>query len=548
MELLLLAFLAGALTVLSPCVLPVLPVVLAGSTNTKDRKAPFFIIGSLLLSVFAFTMLLKGSTTLIGVPTSFWLAFSGILVIAVGFSFLFPESWDKIALKIGLGSLSTKINKSASETKSPRIKQVLLGLSLGPIFTSCSPTYGIILATILPASLLQGTIYIVFYILGLSFVLLLIAIGGQSVIRRLGWAAKPSGSFRKGMAILLIVTGLLIATGFIKTVETWLVDRGFLGLSSLEENFTGSFDKRDNKTTNSEVTIPSHLRSAFSKTDWKKADPSISSVISGGPGKDGIPSIDDPKFVSVKDSPEQGAVQVIVLEDGNSHKVYPYSILNWHEIVNDTVNGVAVAVTFCPLCGSAIVFDRTLPDGSKSTFGVSGSLLESNMIMYDRETETLWQQSTGLALAGKHLDTKLDLVSFQLLTMKEVRERLPNAAVLSRDTNHRRDYDDNPYAGYETSESFYFSPSITDSRYPAKAIFVAFSVNEKPVAMPFLSLKNGESYQTTVHSQDITVKKKDGEVFIEGPGNVPIPFYFEMWFSWATQNTQNAVVFNPSKQ
>jgi hypothetical protein len=95
----------------------------------------------------------------------------------------------------------------------------------------------------LPASFLQGTIYIAFYMLGLSFVLLLIAIGGQSVIQRLGWAANPNGKFRKVMAIILIVTGLLIATGYIKTAEKWLVERGFLGLSSLEENFTDSFEE-----------------------------------------------------------------------------------------------------------------------------------------------------------------------------------------------------------------------------------------------------------------------------------------------------------------
>ena len=514
MELLFLAFLAGALTVLSPCVLPVLPVILAGSSGAKDRKAPFYIIGSLLLSVFAFTMLLKGSTALIGIPTSFWLVFSGILVIAVGFSFLYPEAWDKLALKIGLGSLTAKLNKSASESNNPRSKQVLLGLSLGPIFTSCSPTYGIILATILPASFIQGTIYIAFYMLGLSFILLLIAIGGQSVISKLGWAADPSGKFRKVMAIILIATGLLIATGYIKTAEKWLVDRGFLGLSSLEENFTDSFERSDPQTNNnSDVNIPNQLRSAFPKTDWSKADPAIENALSGGPGRDGIPAIDQPAFINVSESQDQDSVQVIVIKDGDSHKVYPYSILTWHEIVNDTVEGVPVAVTFCPLCGSAIVFDRTLPDGSISTFGVSGSLLESNMIMYDRETETLWQQSTGQALAGKHLENKLNLVTFQLLTMKEVRERFQDAKVLSRDTGHRRDYDSNPYSGYETSEDFYFAPSVTDSRYPSKAIFVAFRVDDKPVSVPFVALEDGKNYQTSAHSQAITIEKKDGEVF-----------------------------------
>ncbi len=241
MELLLLSFLAGALTIISPCVLPVLPVVLAGSTNSQDRQAPVVIVGSLLASVFAFTLLLKGSTALIGVPTSFWLTLSGVLVMAVGISYLFPHLWDTVAQKMGLGSLAAKLNQSAAHARSPRRKQLLLGVSLGPIFTSCSPTYGIILATILPASFASGTLYIAFYILGLSFVLLLVALGGQALVRKLGWAANPTGAFRKGVATLLIIMGLAIATGWIKDGEAWLVDQGFLGLSHLEDTFTTSF-------------------------------------------------------------------------------------------------------------------------------------------------------------------------------------------------------------------------------------------------------------------------------------------------------------------
>lgn len=547
MELFLLAFLAGALTVISPCVLPVLPVILAGASDAKDRKAPFYIIGSLLISVFAFTLLLKGSTSLIGIPTSFWLAISGILVIAVGFSFLYPQAWDKFVQKIRLGSLTAKLNKSASESKNPRSKQLLLGLSLGPIFTSCSPTYGIILATILPANFTQGVFYIASYILGLSFVLLLIAIGGQTIISKLRWAADPSGKFRKVMAIVLIITGLLVATGYIKTAERWLVDRGYLGLSSLEENFTDSFDKGDQQATNNKVRIPSHLRTAFPETDWSNADPLLENALDGGPGRDGIPAIDQPTFVSVQQAPEQDDVLAIVIKDGRSHKVYPYSILTWHEIVNDVVNGVPVAVTFCPLCGSAIVYNRTMPDGVVSTIGVSGSLLESNMIMYDRHTESLWQQSTGRTLAGKYFDSKLNLASFQLLSMKEVRTRYPDANVLSRETGYGRDYDINPYSGYENSEGFYFAPSKTDVRYPSKAIFVAFRIDDKPVSVPFLSLKDGESYQTSAHSQTIFIQKKEGEVFVQNAKKQQIPFYFEMWFSWATQHGEDGIVYDPEK-
>lgn len=549
MELVILSFLAGVLTVLSPCVLPILPVVVAGSTESKDKKAPYVIIASLLASVFVFTLLLKGTTAFIDISDDVWFVISGVIVTVVGLSFLFPAMWEKLAQKLRITTLGNTISTSASHSKHPLKKQLLLGLSLGPIFTSCSPTYGIILATILPVSFLQGFVYLLFYVLGLSFVLLLLAVGGQNAAKKLQFASDPSGKFRKIVAIILITTGLLIATGVMKRAETWLVDNGYLGLSSVEDRFTDSFTDENNSTApNSDVAIPDHLKRAFPSTDWSQASPEISEVVSGGPGKDGIPAIDNPKFIPLDQAPEQNDVLAIVLDDGDTKKVYPYSILTWHEIVNDTANNTPVAVTFCPLCGSAIVFERVLPDGSETTFGVSGSLLESNMIMYDRNSESLWQQSTGKALAGSYHNKELNLVSFQLITMGEVREKYSQAQVLSRETGHSRDYERNPYSGYEESEDFYFAPSVQDNRYPSKDIFVAFKIDETPVAVPLKSLADNESYQTIVAGNDITIRKTDEEVFISTQDDDQIPFYFEMWFSWATQHQQNGTVFDPAKQ
>lgn len=148
------------------------------------------------------------------------------------------------------------------------------------------------------------------------------------------------------------------------------------------------------KTTSTSATIPKFLRDSFPKTDWSKSSPIIVNVLSGGPGKDGIPAIDFPKFVSIDKFKHPDDVLAIVLKEGNSAKVYPYNILVWHEIVNDVVDNIPVSITFCPLCGSAVVYERKI-QGDISTFGVNGFLLGSNMIMYDRLSETLWQQSTG---------------------------------------------------------------------------------------------------------------------------------------------------------
>lgn len=307
-------------------------------------------------------------------------------------------------------------------------------------------------------------------------------------------------------------------------------------------------DRPDDVTINknSSVKIPSHLLESFKKTDWSMADSTIEKAISGGPAKDGIPALENPSFVNLSQTSQSDEVQAIVVTDGDTVKAFPYNILIWHEIINDTVNGQPVAVTFCPLCGSAAVYERTL-NGDETTFGVSGSLIESNMVMFDRDSETLWQQTSGKAIAGKHFGADLQRVEFQLLTFSEIRSKYPNAQVVSEDTGHNRDYQRNPYAGYETDESFYFAPSKTDERYPSKSIFVVFSVDETSVGIPWLSIKEDTPYATTVNDQIIRFEKVDGELNLLDSSEKTIPFYFEMWFSWAVQHQENGIVYDPSK-
>ncbi len=542
MELLFLSLLAGALTILSPCVLPILPVVLAGSVGEKNKRAPLVIIGSLIVSVVIFTLLIKGSTLLLGVPSSVWLIVSGALVTFIGLTFLFPAIWEWLSMKLRLQEKAGRLSaKSNSTTGTPR--NVLLGLSLGPVFTSCSPTYGLILATVLPASLTAGISNLIAYSLGLGAVLLAVAFGGQRITKHLGWATDPKGKFRRGLGIFLIIVGLLITTGFIKNVEAWLIDRGLLGTVALEQRL---LDSRKDTEDTVKQDVPGFLLRSFPDTDWSKSVPAISKALDGGPGKDGIAAISGPRFEPIHDFKRPDNVQAIVLKDGASVKAYPYNILTWHEIVNDTTDGRPVAITFCPLCGSAVVYDRNLPDG-ETTFGVSGALVESNMVMYDRASETLWQQSTGKALAGKHFGQTLELVKFQLLTIGEVKSQYPNALIMSEETGHRRDYARNPYSGYEDSEEFIFSPSKQDQRYPSKTIFVAFDVDGTPVAVPWLDLKNGQTYDTEIKGQSIKLSKQNNELTIIRAEGQEIPFYFEMWFSWAVQHQDSGIVFDPNK-
>lgn len=294
------------------------------------------------------------------------------------------------------------------------------------------------------------------------------------------------------------------------------------------------------------IKIPTALAQYFPNTDFSQADPELAKAISGGPAKDGIPALDNPTFVPLREFDRPDDVQAIVLVGANETKVYPYNILTWHEIVNDTIDGTPVAITFCPLCGSAIVFNRTLPDGVVSTLGVSGSLLESNMIMFDRATENLWQQSTGRTLAGSFHPAELALEPFQLLTLGEIRDTYPGALVLSEATGHNRDYGRNPYAGYETDNRFVFEPSNLDATFEPKTIMVVFRDGVTTFAAPWLELRaagstsvehNGATYTLTTTST--------GELTITDSSQQTLPFYFEMWFSVSVQHADGLIVITP---
>lgn len=228
MELLLLSLLAGILTVLSPCILPLLPVVLTGSLAQKDRWAPAVIILSLAVSVILFTLLIRGTTALLGVPSAVWLVVSGIIIIVIGATLAFPAMWESITARFNLLGKTNRL-VMASNRRSGYSRNVLLGASLGPVFTSCSPTYGLILAAVLPVSFAAGLAYLMVYTLGLSAVMLAIAYGGQRIVAKLQWAADPHGKFRKVLGIFLLVVGIIIATGLIKDIEAWLVDAGIDG-------------------------------------------------------------------------------------------------------------------------------------------------------------------------------------------------------------------------------------------------------------------------------------------------------------------------------
>ena len=226
MTIFLLSFLAGVLTVLAPCILPMLPVIIGSSAGARSRFTPYIVIGSLSVSILLFTFLLKASTVFIDIPQAFWAYFSGGILALIGVIFAFPRIWESLPFVTSVSRESNAVIGSGYSRKSIW-GDIIIGSALGPVFSSCSPTYFLILASVLPASVLRGTVYLLAYIAGLALVLLLISLLGQRFVSRVTWAANPYGWFKRSLGVLFLLVGLAIFTGFDKKVEAWILDSGF---------------------------------------------------------------------------------------------------------------------------------------------------------------------------------------------------------------------------------------------------------------------------------------------------------------------------------
>jgi hypothetical protein len=279
------------------------------------------------------------------------------------------------------------------------------------------------------------------------------------------------------------------------------------------------------------------------KTNTAKLSIPFDKILDGGPGKDGIPSLTNPKFVSAKEASKniKDDVDGIVVSFGKVIKFYPYSIMVWHEIVNDVVGGKPLTVTFCPLCGSAIVFDAEI-NGKDELFGVSGKLYESNLLMYDKSTESLWSQSIGTAVVGDRTGEKLSVYPSQVVSFKSLKEKWPNAEVLSIDTGYSRDYTFYPYGDYDNNDNLYFPISIKDSRFSSKEIMFVVNAYDKSVAFPVKQL-SGSLASVDVGGNKVTAAIIDGEIIVKDASGKILPGYHEMWFSWATRHQEDGIVW-----
>ncbi|MEA3412137.1 MAG: DUF3179 domain-containing protein [Pseudomonadota bacterium] len=238
--------------------------------------------------------------------------------------------------------------------------------------------------------------------------------------------------------------------------------------------------------------ITGRLQSQWPNTDFSRHSVALAEIRSGGPPKDGIPAIDEPRFVSSDEAagwlqPEE---PVIALNLGDQARAYPLQILIYHEIVNDTVAGTPVSVTFCPLCNAAIVYMRR-HDGRVLDFGTTGSLRKSDMVMYDRQTESWWQQFLGEAIVGELTGSRLDQFPSRIVAFTDFRRSFPDGLVLSRDTGHQRPYGRNPYRGYDTiGQHPFLLDDPTDPRLPAMERVLGVRLGESVRLYPFPVLQD----------------------------------------------------------
>ena len=276
------------------------------------------------------------------------------------------------------------------------------------------------------------------------------------------------------------------------------------------------------------------ILSAF---DLSRHSVPVSEIKSGGPPKDGIPAILKPKFVSAKKAEKaflKESDRVLGIEIKGVAKAYPIKILNWHEIVNDKISGKNIVVTFCPLCGTGMVFDATIR-GQEMSFGVSGLLYQSDMLLYDHKTESLWSQIKSEAVAGTMTGAKLKLISSTHTTWKQWRKLHPKTLVLSNHTGFRRNYDRDPYKGYYKRPDLMFPVAKQNRAYHPKERVIGIEVNGSYKVYPFVELAKTESpVEDVVNGQPLRIEfdSQSQTAMIYDKKGKALPAVVGFWFAW----------------
>ncbi|MDP2727119.1 MAG: DUF3179 domain-containing protein [Dehalococcoidia bacterium] len=304
-------------------------------------------------------------------------------------------------------------------------------------------------------------------------------------------------------------------------LAVWLIGLGLVGAAACTVVVPGAAPTEapdaDRPATSATAAIVPDDRPSFStagwKTDFNKHKVPYSQIISGGVPRDGIPPVYKPKFEDVGEAGSWLAAEepVVAFESKEDARAYPLRILLWHEIVNDSVGGIPVAITYCPLCNTAVVFDRRL-EGQTLVFGVSGMLRNSDLIMWDHQTESWWQQATGEAIVGEHSGRLLGFLPSSIVSWEDFKATYPQGRVLSQDTGYGRPYGTNPYVGYDSSVRPFLFTGEVDNRLPALERVIGMTTEGQSVAYPFSLLAEVGAVNDTLAGRPLVVFYDRGTV------------------------------------
>lgn len=290
--------------------------------------------------------------------------------------------------------------------------------------------------------------------------------------------------------------------------------------------------------------------SAYNGFDVSAATVPLSLIERGGPPKDGIPAIDQPKFVTAAQTPLRSDDRVLALRRNGIARAYPVRILNWHEVVNDRVGPDAIVITYCPLCGTGMAFEARLGERT-TTFGVSGLLYNSDVLLYDRATQSLWSQVMQMSIAGPMRGTRVKSIPLEHTTWLDWRTRHPDTQVLSTVTGFARDYDRDPYAGYEKIERLMFNVEHRDDRFPLKEWVLGLEVDGVRKAYPFSVLDRATAGSGSIGD---TIGKRTVRIHFDRAHRTahafddkdqPLPGVMAYWFAWIAFHPGTAVYSAP---
>ena len=302
---------------------------------------------------------------------------------------------------------------------------------------------------------------------------------------------------------LVVVTSIIIVISVVVITMVNISRTNSINSSPFPSSNTNLLGKGNSLQSSSLLIGQSNAKK---EEELRKHIVPLDQIVSGGPPPDGIPSIDNPKFVTVHEAGNNflsDSDLVLGININGDIRAYPLLILVWHEIVNDKVGRVPVAVTYCPLCFTNQVFNRTIGPNQVLQFGTSGKLYNSNLVMYDRTSKSLWSQALGQAIVGKYAGQKLQRIPFDISYWKDWKQLYPNSKILSKDTGFSRPYGADPYGDYYTSNQLYFPVSNHDNRLGLKEKIVGLDNGEAMGEVQYKAYKLQQIETQKVINDDI---------------------------------------------